>query len=497
MAIMKRAKHSLSHYKLCSMDLGVLTPLAAYEVLPGDTIQQSTSALVRVAPLLAPVMHPVWIRLHHWFVPYRLLWDEWEPFITGGPDGNDESEMPVIQFDGVLESGTLADYLGIPPGDYTSNPIDVCAFKFRAYNLIFNEFYRDEDLVSEVDLSTDSGLDTTTNTTLLRAAWQKDYFTSARPWEQKGDGVTIPIGSGTAPLSTTGDGIPTFNPTSGTYESNLQFTSTQAVNFDQSGGGYAGDDAEWADPKLEVDLSALTGIDVNDLRLGLAVQRYREARARYGSRYVEYLRYLGVTPSDARLQRPEYLGGGRQTLSFSEILATAETTGVNVGDLKGHGIAAMRSNRYRRFIEEHGVVLTLASVLPKAIYSDSLHRSFLRRTKEDYWQKELQHIGQQPISNAEIYSQHSDPSGVFGYQDRYDEYRRHPSTVAGEFRNVLNYWHYARQFDSDIALNEDFVSAVPTNRVYASTDTDPLYVMAQHSIQARRMVAKRGTSFIF
>ena len=174
------------------------------------------------------------------------------------------------------------------------------------------------------------------------------------------------------------------------------------------------------------------------------MQRYEEARARFGSRYTEYLRYLGVRSSDARLQRPEYLGGGRQTIQFSEVLQTAEGTDP-VGDLKGHGISALRSNRYRRFFEEHGYIISLMTVRPKTIYMQGMPRTFNRRTKEDFWQKELQHIGQQEIPVKEVYNAAADPDAVFGYQDRYDEYRRSQNTVSGEFKtSTLDYWHFAR-----------------------------------------------------
>ncbi|MEM2002471.1 MAG: major capsid protein, partial [Candidatus Methanomethylicaceae archaeon] len=246
------------------------------------------------------------------------------------------------------------------------------------------------------------------------------------------------------------------------------------------------------------DLSSATPISINELREAFALQRYQEARARYGSRYVEYLRYLGVRGSDARLQRPEYLGGGRQTIQFSEVLQTAEGTSTPVGEMRGHGITAVRSNRYRRYFEEHGFVFTMISVLPKTIYAQGLQRHWSRWTKEDYWQKELQHIGQQQVLNKEVYAASANPDGGFGYQDRYDEYRRSESTIAGEFRTSALYdWHFARIFGAEPELDDEFVTANPTKRVFASQNTDVLYLMVNHSIQARRMVARKGNSFIY
>ncbi len=273
-------------------------------------------------------------------------------------------------------------------------------------------------------------------------------------------------------------------------------TGTPSVRVNAN--GTADQDLEWSVPNLEADLTAASSVSINDLRTAFALQRYEEARARYGSRYTEYLRYLGVRSSDARLQRPEYLGGGKQTIQFSEVLQTGpDTEDAGVANLKGHGISAVRSNRYRRFFEEHGLVISLLSVKPKTIYAQGSAKMWYRRTKEDYWQRELQAIGQQGILNRELYAASTAPEEVFGYQDRYDEYRRMESGIAGDFRNTLDYWHYARIFATPPALNADFVKAVPTKRVNAVQTEDVLWIMVRHNIQARRMLAASGRSFIF
>lgn len=505
---MRRGKFSLSNYKLFSGDMGELIPCGLYEVLPGDTVQQSTNLLVRASPLLAPVMHPVDIRVHHWYVPHRLVWDDFEKFITGGPDGFDASVFPTITIGGGTGAaiGSLADYLGVPTG---VNNIQVSALPFRGYAAIFNQWYRDQDLTTALVYSTASGVDSTTSVALQNCAWEKDYFTSSRPWEQKGPTITLPLG-GQAPVSGLGfnsavqsnvvAGVTTLRQTSPLADLVTGGSGGTIPPFAALGGNpYVRVDSPTLPqkPMVYAELAGVSAITVNALREAMALQRYEEARARFGSRYVEYLRYLGVKSSDARLQLPEYLGGGRQTIQWSEVL----TTGVNgtdpVGSMKGHGIGAMRSNRYRRFFEEHGYVYTFMSVRPKTIYAQGLPRHFNRRFKEDFWQKELQHIGQQEILNKEIYAAHASPAATFGWQDRYDEYRRTESTIAGEFRTVLDFWHYARIFGSSPALNDTFVKCVPTERTFAVSTNDVLWCTAKHSIQARRLVAQTGTSFIY
>jgi len=495
---MKRSKHSLSNTKLLTCDMGRLIPVNCFEALPGDTIQQSTSALIRVSPLLSPVMHPVKVRLHHFFVPNRLIWTDFPDFITGGPDGDDTTSPPIFSRSAIAE-GSLHDYLDVPVEAAYSPNLEFSALFVRAYDLIYNEWYRDQDLCTELTIDKGNGTDATTDDDVQHVSWEKGYLSTARPWEQKGTGVTIPLGSD-APV--TGLGMTTQDYSGGSpvdiYETdgiaartiadNREFnTNVIRLEEDPSNNGY---------PNLRADLAAATGISINDLRLALAVQRYQERGAKFGTRYVEYLRSLGVRSSDARLQNPEFLGGGSQILQFSEVLST---DGANTGEMKGHGITALRSNKYRRFFEEHGIVMTLLSVIPKAIYTQGLARKYSRTVKEDYFQKELQNIGEQEVLNKEVYTNHTTPEGVFGYQQRYDEYRHSDSgkNIAGEFHSTMDHWHYGRIFTGDPALNQSFIDAVPTKRVNASNNTDCLYVEARNSIQARRMVSKFARSKTF
>lgn len=503
---MKRSKFNLSYTNLFSCDMGELIPVGLTEVIPGDSLQMQTRALIRCAPMLTPPMHPVRVRIHHWFVPHRLSWPGFENFITGGPDGNDASVFPVIRFAGGSGNpgpGSLADYLGITTGGFTANT-DVSALPFRGYNRIWNEFYRDQDLQTAVQIATSAGLDGATSVALLNCDWEKDYFTSSRPWEQKGPAVTIPL-VGNAPVKGLGF-VGTSSSVTATVANVRESTPlpnrTYGFGLVTSAASQIVAEADSAasgttKPLVYADLSTVGGVTINQLRQSLAIQRFEEARAMYGSRYPEYLRAIGVRSSDARLQRPEYLGGGVQTIQFSEVVQTAADGANPVSTLRGHGISALRSNRFRRFFEEHGYVFTLMSVLPKTIYSQGIAKTWNRRTKYDFWQKELENIGQQSVLNKEVYGNHTTPDGTFGYQDRYDEYRRSESRIGGEFRTTLNTWHFARIFSSDPSLNSTFVSAVPPERSFAAPSADVLYCHVHQSIQARRLLSRTASPRTF
>lgn len=485
---MKRSNFNLSHQKKLTADMGYIIPITWYEVLPGDILRQSTTALIRMTPLVTPVMHRVFVRIHHFFVPNRLIWEDWEDFITGGPDGKNDSEHPVVRFSNPTAGG-LADYLGVPPGTY-SPIIPVSALPFRAYQLIYNEFYRDQDLATESLISKTSGIDSTTNINLKKASWPKDYFTTCRPWEQKGDEVVIPVG-GSAPITGIGSMGLTYSLSNQPVKETGKSVSSiyaKALKTDTTPLIYEQDPDNAGYPNIRANLSAATGIPINDLRLALALQRDLESKSQFGSRYSEVLAHeFGIRNQDARLQRPEYLGGGKSVIQFSEVLST---DGSNTGDMYGHGISAMRTNSFRRFIPEHGIVMSLMSVLPEPLYTVGLNRSFIRDTKEDYFDKTLQFIGEQEVYNKEVQITHTDREGIFGYQKRYDEYRYIPSSIAGDMRSTLNTWHYGREFTGDVALNQTFTDCTPTKRTQADLTAKSMIITAHHNLIAKRQIAK-------
>lgn len=477
---MRRFKHNLSNYHLTSGDMGQLLPIGLTEVLPGDSFQQSSSVVLRLNPMVAPVMHPVDIRVHHFFVPNRLVWPEFEDFITGGEDGLDATVPPTITT--TTTAKNLEDYYGLP----RVAGLEVSALPFRGYNLIYNEYYRDQHLVAEVSEDL---------TTLQNVAWAKDYFTTSRPWAQLGPAVSLPLGT-EAPVTGTSS-----NTTSPGGTNNVWDTATGTLKDGADHRNMFVDVVNQVRPYLRADLTNATAATINELRQAMALQRFQEARARYGSRYVEYLRYLGVKSSDGRLDRPEYLGGGQTKMQISEIMQTAPETieaglEYGVGDLYGHGIGALRSQPYRRYFEEHGYIHSLLSVRPKAIYMNGIDRHWQRETNEDYFQKELQFIGQQEVRVNEIYASAANGENTFGYQDRYREYREVPSKVTAEMKDTLKYWHLARDLTSEPALNSTFIKCSPSKRIFSQTTYNSMWIMVNHRIAARRMVANGSAARI-
>lgn len=489
---MKRSKHRLSHTRLASLDMGQLVPVGCVEVLPGDTFRHSASCLLRVGTLVTPLMHSVSARIHHWFVPSRVAmeayWQSdssgahntWENFMNNDPDdyGLSTKDLPITTEQ--VTAGSLLNHLGIPVGVEDMN---INALPLVAYQMIYHQFYADQELQEPAE---DQYNNPAKLIQIRRCCWSKDYFTSARTYPQYGDtAVSIPFDVGlTAPVGVDSTGFKQLE--TGGLVSGTSADGRGVRRVDTN-------DAPASDLALIANVSDTSGgIDVNDFRRSIALQRFLEARSRFGSRYRDYLRYLGVRPRDGRLEQPEYLGGGKQTVAFSEVLATAEGTTVEVGDMAGHGIAALRTRPYTRFFEEHGFVLSLLSVRPKSVYMNSINRHWMRATRDDYWQKEYEAFGPQAVPVKEVYAPHPNETDIFGYQDRFREYREHPSYVSGLFNTTDDDWHLAREFSSAPSLNASFVECTPTDRVYADANAPELRCMVNHNLVARRLVSQRA-----
>lgn len=509
---MRRYKHSLSHYRNFTCNMGEIIPCGLVEVLPGDSFQHATTALVRTTPLVAPVMHPTHVSIFHVFIPNRIVWTEaggantgWEAFITGGPSGTSAPTFPTITVNSGsgFAVGSLADYLGVPTG---VDDLPCSALPFRMYALAYNELFRDPDLDTKLTIDLTDGADTTTNQALQVGCWEKDYFTTCRPWTQKGTVLSLPLGTSALVKTSSAE---TFT---GAQE-DILWQTTSGGGAPSSGypllvnsggmqrasatGSLTGTGDNLYPSNLYADLSTATAATINDLREAIQLQAYKEARALYGSRYTEWLAYYGIRSSDSRLQRPELLASGRQTIQFSEVLQQSPTTSgtpnTGLGTMGGHGLGITRSNRYTRFFEEHGYVMSFMLVRPKTMYVTGLHKTWSRTTKEDFWTKELEGIGNEEVYNKELYWADTGPNDVFGYQRRYSSYRQVPSSVHGDFRGAtLDDWHLGRIFTSDVTLNASFVQCAPSTRIFQSTATDTLLVMAHHQLRARRMVNPHG-----
>lgn len=480
----KLNKFDLSHEKKLSCNMGYLIPTLLQEVVPGDQFRCSSEIMLRMSPMLAPVMHRVNVWTHYFFVPNRIVWDEWEDFITGGEDGLSAPVHPFFRsvdaYDqGVAFDGDLWDYLGCPTLTNNALSTNVNSLPFRGYHEIWNEYYRDQNLQTAISVPKTSGQESVfSHLALQLRCWEKDYLTSALPWAQRGDAISIP-------------NVVTYKSQSDIYSNADVLRGNLIIN--SSG-------------RLDASAPVLTeagrveniddiGIDINDLRRSNALQKWLELAARGGSRYVEQVKaFFGVNSSDARLQRPEYLGGGRQRVMISEVLQTGESGTTPQGNLAGHGVAVGATNRFQRRFEEHGFVFGITSVLPRTAYQDGFHRMWSRDDKFDYYFPQFAHLGEQAIENKEVAftgEAADDPNGTFGYQSRYAEYKYAPSMVHGDFRSSLDYWHMGRIFGggaAPIALNSSFVRSNPTQRIFANTNpTDhKLWMQVYHDLQALR-----------
>lgn len=466
----RRNKHNLTNLQVGTFSMGNLVPIGLQEILPGDSIQQKTDSVIRTLPLLAPPMHEVEIIITHTYTPHRLNWEDFEDFMTGGKDGLDASVLPTIDFSGSpVTKGSLAHYLGLPVGFASTTS----ALPFRAYAKFYNDHILDEELQTPLTIDLSSGVDTTTNTSLQRVNWAKDRFTKSNANEQLGTAISIPLGSNVP--------VKAEQATAGIYGVTNASNADNPLRLNGS-----------PTSELYADLTDASAATINELREAIALQKFAEMRQIFGSTYEKMLQSdFGVKPKDERLNNSEILSTGRGLLQFLEVLATAETgSTTDVGDMKGHAIAAVKTNKYRAFFPEHGYLISYVTIRPKPIYTQGIERHWLKNSKEDFYNPMLENMGMQPVTNKEIKHNHATPDGVFSYEPMYNEYRHSYNRFFGEMTDTLDYWHMGRQFATDPALNSSFITCTPTDRVFAQSATDNILGMFKHKITARRMVKK-------
>jgi hypothetical protein len=435
------------------------------------------TAFSRLATPIHPTMDNAFMDSHFFSVPIRLVWDDFEEFMgetktytaSGSarldetPDFTVATPIPptiTSPAGGELE-GSLSDYFGIPTKHAT---IKFSALWHRAYNLIWNDWFRDENLQKFAVVSTASGNDTTTNQLVLNRGKRHDYFTSALPWPQKGADVTLPLGT-KAPVAW--DGLNGVGNKIGGYSS-VAGSNVELVTDDVF--LYGGGGAPSANNALYADLTNATSATINQLRLAFATQKFLEKQARSGSRYIEVIKgHFNVTSPDARLQRPEYCGGGSSPVNISPVAQTSSTdTTTPQGNLSAIGTTVLSGHSFTKSFTEHSILMGLVSVRTDLTYQQGLNRMFSRDTIYDYYWPTLSTIGEQAVLNKEIYADGSaNDEGVFGYQERYAEYRYKPSSVTGRFRSnattSLESWHYAQEYSALPVLGQSWIQQGKTN----------------------------------
>lgn len=468
-ADIQRSTFNRVHGLKTTFNSGDLIPIYVDEVLPGDTFQLNATGFGRLATPIYPLMDNMYVETFFFFVPNRLIWDNWEKFNGAQDDPNDSTDYLVPQITGAtVAENSLFDYMGLPT--------KVAGISFnnlhgRAYSLVWNEWFRDENLQDSIVVDKDDGPDTYTDYTIQKRGKRHDYFTSALPWPQKGDAVTLPLGT-RAPVATDvaqGDFMDIYS----TANSQYREINTINGNTQLTYGGTTGVEAD----SMFADLSDASAATINQLREAFQIQRLYERDARGGTRYTEILQsHFGVTSPDARLQRPEYLGGQKTELQMQPIPQTSSTDSTSPqGNLSAIGTLQSRGGFSKSFVE-HGVLIGMACVFADLTYQQGMNRMWSRRDRWDYYWPALAHLGEQAVLNQEIYTQGtSADTQTFGYQERYAEYRYKPSQLTGKMRSnatgSLDVWHLAQDFASLPALNASFIQEnPPVDRVIAVTD---------------------------
>lgn len=487
-ATIPRSTFDRSHGHKTTFDAGYLIPIFADEALPGDTFQCKMSAFARMATPIFPIMDNMVMDVHFFSVPIRLLWDNWQKFNGERKNPTDSIDFLIPQCvagAGGFPQGGIYDYFGIPP---LAPNLSISALHLRAYNLIWNEWYRDENLQSSVVENTDDGPDNIADYTLLRRGKRHDYFTSCLPWPQKGPGVQIPLGEWAPVVGDINDPVPNFVPSGNAAASALMSTQAGAtppsnvqLNTPQTNAGIL----SWGHTGLVTDLSQATAATINSLRQAFQIQKIYERDARGGTRYTELVRsHFGVTSPDARLQRPEYLGGGTVPVNISPIPQTSSTDAATSpqGNMAGYGTIQMSIPAFTASFTEHCVIVGLVSVRADLTYQQGLNRMWSRRTRFDFYLPALSHIGEQAVLRREIFCNGvpTEDETVFGYQERFAEYRYKPSLITGLFRSAyaenLDAWHLSQLFVNAPVLGPEFIQEDPPLDRVIAVPTEPHFL---------------------